>query len=306
MPLTVATWNVENFALPEGGTSVAFGRKLTRIAATLAALDADVIALQEILDDQVAGRIASALNQLAGTNAYTAVNGLPDRRHNRVAFVARLPVIATETEHLHEWQLPDGAPVMRLERTGGAIVTVPEPTLPRPPIRVRVSLADGTSVDVINVHLKSKLVEYPGGGFSTDDESLRTTATGLTLKRRMAEAITVRARVDRLLAQGHRVVVLGDFNAAPDAATTQRLCGSHGHSDAQRLLNLTDRIPAAARWSRRNNGQRDMLDQILVSDGLFHHHTDPVEPPTVAVLNDDLPSDVSDHAPVYATFHAMN
>lgn len=306
MSLTAATWNVENFALPAGGTSAAVSKKLTRIAETLAALDADVIALQEILDEHAAGQIASALNRLPATSTYAAVNGEPDRRHNRVAVLSRLPIVATETESLNAWQLPAGQSVMRLERTNGEIVVVPEPTLPRPPLRVRVRLTDGTSIDVINVHLKSKLIAFPGGGFSTHDEALRALATELTLQRRIAEATTVRARVNHLLAEGRRVVVLGDFNAEPDAVTTHILCGSREHSDAHRLIHLTDQLPVHLRWSRKgSDGQREMLDQILVSPGVMQAREDPREQPTLKVLHDAAMDGTSDHVPVYATFPAL-
>jgi endonuclease/exonuclease/phosphatase family metal-dependent hydrolase len=342
MPLTIATWNVQNFALPSGGTSVAFGQKLKLIAATLAAVDADVIALQELIDGHAAARIAAALNELAGTSAYTAVNSLPDSRQNRVAFVSRLPIVAAQTEPLTAWQSPPGGSVMRLDRVSGKIVTVPEPTLPRPPLRIRVSLSDGTTVDVINVHLKSRLVAFPGGGFSTHDESLRATATALVLKRRTAEAICVRARVDQLLAEGHRVIVLGDFNDGPDAATTtmfyrprdnqprdneprevgdatsgERAFHSFKSGDAQRLFNLTQLIAADVRWSSKRDDEREMLDQILASEGLMPRHGNRRQVPSIHVLNDDVPSILGrrhaahssgafDHAIVYATFNAVN
>lgn len=316
MSLTIATWNVQNFAEPSGGTSAAFVQKLKRIATTLAAVDADVIALQELLDDKVAARIATALNALTTNGTYTAVNSQPDSRHNRVAFVSRLPIVASETEALTTWQLPHGVAVMRLERAAGAIVMAPEPTLPRPPLRIRVRLADGTTVDVINAHLKSKQLRFPGGGFSTEDASLRATAALLATKRRTAETICIRARVDRLLAEGHRVVVLGDFNDEPDAATTQILCGptrpaagealvDNDSSDAQRLFNLTQLIPEAERWSRKRDGQRELLDQILASQGLMPRPESPTHAPAVHVLN-NIPSSVSDHALVYATFPALD
>jgi len=310
MPLTVATWNLQNFAEPKGGNSAAFRQKLRLIAATLAAVDADVIALQEIMDGEVAARIATALNALSGAGAYIAVNGQPDTRLNRVALVSRLPIIDTETESLGAWRLAPGESVMRLERVQGKIMTVPEPALPRPPVRVRVRLADNTTVDIINVHLKSKLLTFPGGGFSTQDAALRALATSLALERRTAEALSVRARVDELLAGGQRVVVLGDFNDGPEAATTRLLCGEGPKT--QRLHNLTELIASEVRWSRKRDTTREMVDQILASDGLMPRQENAGPVPAVTVLNDDVPSILGrrrtnprgapDHALVYATF----
>jgi endonuclease/exonuclease/phosphatase family metal-dependent hydrolase len=296
MSLTIATWNVQNFAVPVAASMALFGHKLDAIVAALVAIDADLIALQELLDEQVAARIATALNRALGAEAYSAVNGQPDRRHNRVGFISRLPIVTAETESLTAWQLPPGSSVLRLDRMAGKIVTVPEATLPRPPLRLRVRLVDGTTVDVINAHLKSRTLRYPGGGLSTHDAALRAQAAQLALERRTAEAMCVRARVDALRAVGRRVIVLGDLNDGPDAATTQILYGLDRDA-GQRLVNITTLIPADQRWSRKQDGQGQMLDQILVSQGLTPRH--------VQVQHDHVLRAVSDHALVYATLTAL-
>ncbi|OLT03143.1 hypothetical protein BJF90_26935 [Pseudonocardia sp. CNS-004] len=80
-------------------------------------------------------------------------------------------------------------------------------------------------------HLKSKLLTFPGGRFSTTDEAMRARFGAFALYRRAAEAVTVRAVATELLAgdgQNRAVIVLGDLNDEPEAATTQILHGPPG------------------------------------------------------------------------------
>jgi endonuclease/exonuclease/phosphatase family metal-dependent hydrolase len=94
-------------------------------------------------------------------------------------------------------------------------------------VRMGVQTAAG-ALDVVCCHLKSKLITYRGGLFQPVDEGQRARYTAYALYRRAAEATAVRAFADRLVdGQGaeHRMIVLGDMNDEPKAATTQILRG---------------------------------------------------------------------------------
>jgi predicted extracellular nuclease len=150
-------------------------------------------------------------------------------------------------------------------------------------LRVRVRKGRFTT-DLINVHLKSKLLTFPTPrgftAFSTKDETLRAQVAALALLRRTAEAATVRTAANRLVEGEPNVglAVLGDFNDGPSAATTQLFQGPDGsevetkafdradHGDAARLSNLAALIPAERRFSRIHRGQGELLDQIFVSE----------------------------------------
>lgn len=83
-------------------------------------------------------------------------------------------------------------------------------------LRVRVRSGD-RDVDLVNCHLKSKLLSFPKG-FSPDDEGQRARYAAYALYRRAAEAVTVRAYADQLLdARGteRAMIVLGDLNDVP-------------------------------------------------------------------------------------------
>ncbi len=135
--------------------------------------------------------------------------------------------------------------------------------------------AQGRDVDLVNCHLKSKLLTFPGGRFQPRDEGERARFGAYALYRRTAEAVTVRRYGDELLdgeGRDRAVIVLGDLNDEPPAATTQILLGPPGseigtpgfasddQGDAWRLWNVAPLIPAERRFSRRFRGRGELID----------------------------------------------
>jgi endonuclease/exonuclease/phosphatase family metal-dependent hydrolase len=194
-------------------------------------------------------------------------------------------------------------------------------------LRVRVAKR-GFPVEILVAHLKSKLLSFDGG-FSTTDEALRAKTAALAIVRRTAEAATVRAAANALVANdnGAAVAVLGDFNDGPEAATTQILQGPNGSElgtrgfdapdpgDRARLWNLSSLIPEERRYSRIHRGQGELLDQIFVSEEFFRRDHGKARRLPVSVdsrvenlrsIGDDPnaepPSARPDHAPVTAVF----
>jgi predicted extracellular nuclease len=186
---------------------------------------------------------------------------------------------------------------------------------------VRIEPAPTVAVHVIVCHLKSKLVTYPDGRFSPHDEGERARYAAYALYRRAAEAVTVRGMADQLVdghGQDRAVVMLGDLNDEPQAASTQILLGPPGSElgsagadrpdkgDAFRLWDLATLIPADQRYSRVYRGRKELIDHILVSHAL-HDRVEEVR----SVIDHPLPSITdnpaerrdavdSDHAPVIA------
>lgn len=316
MPLTITTWNVQNLEADND----TFPDKIEFLAATLEALASDVVALQEVLEP-------AALEALAQRLGFRHFAGVPDGRGNRVAFLTRDAPVA-DPQPIAQWQLPQGEEVRRFD-VGGAIAV--EQTLPRPALQVTVSNG-GHDVVIVNTHMKSKLLTF-GGNFSTNDETLRARTAYFALQRRSAEATTLREFATGQLAAGRSMIVLGDFNDGPQAATTQILYGPDGsqprgpedetrstgafqrsdQEDPRRLFNVTNLIPEEIRWSRKHNGQRELLDHILASEGLMPRTGHGLrQVPRMSILNEDVPNligtnpnaagVVPDHAPVTATF----
>jgi endonuclease/exonuclease/phosphatase family metal-dependent hydrolase len=143
------------------------------------------------------------------------------------------------------------------------------------------------------------------------------------LNRRTAEAVSVRALADRLLAgegKSRQVMVVGDLNDEPEAATTQILLGPPGselgtggadrpdQGDDMRLWNLAPRIPEAERYSRKYHGRAELIDHLLVSHALLRRapeaHTIHPGPTLSSVTDDPTPrrnKPASDHALLFTS-----
>jgi hypothetical protein len=78
------------------------------------------------------------------------------------------------------------------------------------------------------------------------------------------------------------------------------------------LFNVTKLVPEEIRWTRRFNGQNELLDHILGSARLMPRVNGLRQVPAMIILNEDTPnmigphpragSAVPDHASVTATF----
>jgi endonuclease/exonuclease/phosphatase family metal-dependent hydrolase len=271
------TWNVENlFPRGPGDPQEEVDRyqaKLSLLAGTITVLDPDVVALQEVG--------AGALSDLQSrTTAYTALHeGVPDGRGIRVGVLSRLAFQGAPADITAFTGPPPIDSVAALNDAGNPSEIV---GMGRGAVRVTVAHG-GMLVHIITCHLKSKLLTFPGGFFSTNDENLRAQVAAIALLRRAVEAAQVRLEANRLLADGPNdgVIVLGDLNDGPEAATSQILNGPTGSEigtlgfdrpddgDAVRLFNTDVRIPIERRYSRIHRGVRELLDQILASEELF-------------------------------------
>jgi len=315
MSITITTWNVQNLAQSDP----VFADKLNFLVGTLQALGSDVVALQEILD-------LNALQSLATGLGFHHFAAEPDHRGNRVAFLTRHPP-ALPTQQIDQWRLPPGVQVRDFGSSGTVQVVA---QFPRPAFQISVAHGGG-QIDIVTAHLKSKLLTF-GGNFSTTNETLRAQTAYFALERRAAESTSLREQVTSLLSAGRNVVVLGDLNDGPEAATTQILYGPPGgqprgpedatHAsgafqradaeDGRRVFNVTKLVPESIRWSRRHNGQNELLDHILASQGLMPRASGLRQVPAVSILNEDTPNMIGphptaggvvpDHAPITATF----
>ena len=272
----IGTWNLENLFLPDDATAAPDDRahydaKLANLAAVIAGLAPHVLAVQEIGDPRALDDLAS---RLPGP-WHTAVAS-PDGRGIRVGFLSRAALTHVEQVTAYPAQL---GPV-QVDDDGTTM-----DALGRPALRARFR-AGGRTIDVVSVHLKSKLLSFPGGRFNPHDEDERARYAVYALHRRAAEAAGVRAYVTRLLAapgsagRPPAVVVAGDLNDDPQAATTQILYGPPGSEvgtpgfdqpdagDAQRLWSTAAWIDEAERWTRVYRGRHELIDHVLCSAAL--------------------------------------
>ena len=312
MVVRIGTWNLENLFRPGAGggprTDAAYQAKLTALADTIDVLAPDVLAVQEVGDPDALSDFADRAG--GGWKLATAD---PDGRGIRVGFLSRLEL--TEVQQVRDF--PTGLRPIQVDDTPTTIST-----MGRPALRARVH-AGGWPIDLITCHLKSKLLTFPGGRFSPRDENERARFGAYALNRRAAEAVTVRAVATALLdgqGQQRAVVVLGDLNDEPAAATTQILHGPPGseigtdgygrpdQGNAARLWNLALRIPEPQRFSRIYRGRGELIDHILVSHALVDLVPDGAVTTDIARPDPSITDDPgtrrdaagSDHRPVLA------
>ena len=339
---TAMTWNVENLFPPghlisalKAVTEEEYTAKLEYLAQTILTIRPDVLALQEIggsessdvrpLDD-----LQSNLNDLY---PHKALSGYPDPRGIRVGFLSRFPIV--ERHDLVSLALGELAAIPNW------YPNPPSTRMGRGALKIEVEPIAGVRIRLVTVHLKSKLITYPGGRFAPKSEDERAIGAGLGLLRRAAEAVSVRSYLNDLVKPDSpvRTIVLGDFNDEPRAATTQMFLGpedadatSADKLDYVRLYNLGDGIPRRGdatndkwflaegeRFSRINNGRRELIDHLFVSKNVLgpteelhqdHWKVTEVRSWAISILDESITDNPAeragkarpDHAPVYARF----
>lgn len=244
--LRVATFNVENYFTTLGRRGAANAEELERqrakLAAAVAGLNADILALVEVENDPAA--LADLVEQLGERTGvrYRAVGGSADRgsdaiklaiiyRPDRVEAVSELYADNQRTHHR-----PPLAAFFR-DREGGA------------------------PFGVVTAHFKSK-TGCPSRG--DIDRGNIDRGQGCWNERRVAQARAVAAFLERLAAaEGHqRLLLIGDLNA-------------YGAEDPIRALTeaglvdlLARELPPERRYSYVFRGESGYLDHALASPDL--------------------------------------
>jgi|SRR5215216_439128 len=322
----VMTWNLEN--LYEPGTKYGpptveeYQEKLNSLAVLVTFLNPDVLAVQEVGSPEA---FQDLVNLLEGFYPHLILSMHPDPRGIRVGFLSKFTI--NEKEEIPDF-LAAGLPQVPGLDSQGNLDEITK--MGRGALRIQISPKPDFPIDLITSHLKSKLLTYPSPPdhprYTPRDENERARVAGIALLRRTAEAVTIRVKANELLEHNaeRALIVLGDMNDVPEAATTQMLQGPSGSEigtrgfnqpdkgDDTRLFNLAPLIPANRRYSRIHNGNKELIDHILVSQELLPGHPRRV-PGVDSYVDDNLPSvsddpterrgkPGSDHSPVIATF----
>ena len=318
----VMTWNVQNLfvAGDDDGpnTAAEFNAKIASLVAVIDAAEPHVVALQELGTEPA---LVALQNALARPMPHRVL-GQPDARGIRVGYLSTR--VLRDVTDIRAF--PGGLlPVQAGDDPPGAAGPRLMNTMGRGAQRVTIR-ANNRDLTIVNCHLKSKLLTFPGGRFSTNDGDERARFGSYALFRRASEATTLRAHLNGVMNNRGRdeaVILCGDMNDEVDAQTTQILNGPPGselgtvgftrpdQGDGSRLWNLAPLIPEHQRFSRIYRGRGELIDHIFASHFLVaNSHTLSVE--TIQAEGqlpsiDDNPNTLrgrpgSDHAAVLATF----
>lgn len=270
------TWNVENLfragLAPEERER--HQRKIGLLAGVISQSDPDVVALQEVGGLEP---LQDLQQRLGDSYPHRSISNFPDGRGIRVAFLSKLSI--DNEDDMVDFAPGPATDIHGLDVEGN---TPPITRMGRGALRIRVR-KDGGTVDLITAHLKSKLLVFPSGRFFTSDDDERAHVGGIALMRRMAEAVTLRIRVNEFLKGNadNRLLLLGDFNDVTEAQTSLILNGPSSseigtggfnrpdRGDDVRLFNLAPLIPEERRFSRKHRGRGELIDFILASEEFF-------------------------------------
>lgn len=255
--LEVVTWNLEHFA-KAGATTVSYA------AQAIVAMDADIVALQEIEDTTRFNDLLAAMDGWSGTKATSAYGDA------NLAFVYK---------------------------TGGSLVTQPpyeillaQDALPRRPYVLECTY-DGVPVVVINNHYKCCGDGAIDAGDDWDEET-----------RRQQASLLLEVYIESHFA-GVRVILVGDLNDELTDPMADNVFANFLNDPAHwRFVDLGIAQDSGELWSYPSWPSH--LDHILITDELFAAHTAPEAGVGVVPLHDLMggwslyDSSVSDHLPV--------
>ena len=281
--LTVATANVLNlansgrmfYANQDTYSQNEFERKIDWLGGRIAALNSDVLVVQEVWDEAA---IKAAVSRSGLRYSTVAVPGAENNEKNngaqntpRVGIVTRL-----EVEKLQSFS--EFPPELRLQIPGLG----EHAKFERPPLLATLRMKHGQVIHVLTAHLKSKRPKFlqdANGHPLEDREDEKTTAlaTLRSLMMRGAEAAAMRHIVIDVLKRTHEpLIVMGDFNDGPHSVTTQIIAATgevaydKGARDAA-LWNAYEvqcemALKRDVAYSHVHQGSPEVLDQIFVSE----------------------------------------
>lgn len=244
---TIATQNLQRLFDDEAGgrgdavSPEKYRKKLRQLAAQVTDVlrSPQVLAVQEAENLKVLEDLAAAITA-GGGPAYSGVllEG-NDYGGIDVGFLLRRDIAMVQVDALLKNR--------RLDRAA---------LFDRPPLRLRLKLASGRELDVINVHLKS----------------LRGSEDGIVAKKtarkrqRQAEVLAEWLMAELAMYPQKAMVLLGDFNATPDILGGVDVLGM---LQASGLQDVDERLPAAERYSYVHDCRGEALDHALVSPALL-------------------------------------
>ncbi|NJS36901.1 MAG: endonuclease [Brachymonas sp.] len=281
--LTVATANVLNLANP-GRTFYAnqdtysqneFERKIEWLGGRIAALNADVLAVQEVWDEAA---IKAAVSRSGLRYSTVAVPGAENNeKHNGAQDTPRVGIITRlEVEKLQSFsEFPSE---LRIQIPGLG----EHAKFERPPLLATLRMKHGQRLHVLTAHMKSKRPKFlqneQGEPLENrEDPKITALATLRSLMMRGAEAAAMRhIVVDVLHKTREPLIVMGDFNDGPHSVTTQIIAatGEVAYDKAARDAALWNAYEVQGEmalkrdvaYSHIHQGSPEVLDQIFVSE----------------------------------------
>lgn len=288
LQMIVATANLLNFALPNrlfyhntpAYTPEAYQQKIGALAPLIARLQADIIGVQEVWDEQA----VIELCQQAGLTDYHVAIPMASNVANSELTQGRGALGTPAVGLVSRFEIVKARLLTQIPAV--ALMDIPDMGLykafNRPPLMADVRLPNNQTVTVIVAHLKSKRPEYledqNGAPLEDrDDPLIRVRAKLRSLCMRAAEAAGIRQTVIEALRHNQQpLILLGDMNDVMQSVTCQLMSesGEVFYDKGMRDIVLYDAssVQTRSQWLRDvaythiHQGMPEVLDQILVSE----------------------------------------
>lgn len=199
----------------------------------------DVLAVQEAENAHVLEQLAAAIAERSGRPPYQVLlyKGR-DRGGINSGFLLRA-----------DWQVKSMEPLLATRRLDRAVL------FDRPPLLLTVETPDGRRLEIVNVHLKSLR------GSEEPSEARRIA------RKRQHQSEALAGWMEQYLALNPAapLMVLGDFNATPDALGGVDILGRLAQAG---LSGALQKLPADQRYSYVHDCKRQALDHGLLAPAL--------------------------------------
>ena len=259
--LRLATYNVLNLFDPRNADErKILDTKIAFLGERIAESQADVVGLQEIGSDKLLDELTAWLQK--HVHYMHRVVGTRDHRGIGNAVLSRAPFLSSRVLT---------SPALDFPRF---TANDPHPYGAQLPLRrgiVHAELDAGAlgSIDLLVLHFKSARgvpLRTPAGEPVMPQTSREFGEAAMrALIWRSAEALFVRGAADELFAAGKKnVAVMGDFNDAFDSTPVRMVRGG----GTAMLHGTFDGVDVARRFTVLHNGDKKMIDHVLVSSSL--------------------------------------
>lgn len=322
MKLRVATFNLENLD-DVAGQEPTLNNRVAILQPQLLRLNADIICFQEVNGQETPNqpRDILALKKLLENTTYSNFNIQSTLTTAKEVYDERNLVVVSRYGILNKIQIKnDLIPAPQYRKT----TEIPqsnnaEPvTWERPILYTKIKVRDDFIIHLINLHLKSR-VPTDITGQKKDKYSWKSSsgwAEGFFISsmKRVGQALETRVLVDKIFDEDKNanIIICGDFNAHPEEVPVEAISGrvenTNNKDISERvLIPCENTIPEPSRYSYIHQGQKRLLDHMLISKPLlpFYRfaeiHNETLHDETIAFATDILYPE-SDHAPFVAEF----
>lgn len=289
--LRIATFNIENLDLDPTDKNPILTIRKPVLQTILNRMNADILCLQEVHGQETEAhtssnpdRNLSALDTvIAGTKyenyqrAYTVTSdNVPYNQRNLVVLsrfaINQADVKQYKNDHIEKLQYKK---VTSLPVDDDA----KDLSWERPILHVKVTDPSFGELNVINLHLKSRLASnIPGQklGFSWKTAAGWAEGYFLSSLKRVGQALETRVLIDKIIEESPnaKIVVCGDFNSEPGEVPVEAICGRVENTENPKLRShvlvpCSNGIPESVRYSHLHIGRGNLLDHMLISQALL-------------------------------------